>query len=101
MGTRTTGGDREATAPATPISVRLRYYAGARAAAGTTEEVLSLPAGGTVADALRKAETHGGPALGRVLPACSFLLDGLAVHDPETSLTDGVQLDILPPFAGG
>lgn len=101
MGVRAPGGSRQVTAPAAPISVRLCYYAGARAAAGTAEEVLSLPAGGTVADALREAETRGGSALARVLPACSFLLDGVAVHDAAATLTDGVQLDVLPPFAGG
>jgi molybdopterin converting factor small subunit len=83
------------------VSVVLRYYAGARAAAGVTEETLRLSGGSTVADALSAAETSRGPALAKVLSACSFLLDGVAVHGRATPLTDGMRLDVLPPFAGG
>lgn len=83
------------------VSVVVRYYAGARAAAGVTEETLRLAGGSTVADALSVAETSRGPELTKVLSACSFLLDGVALHERATPLADGMQLDVLPPFAGG
>jgi hypothetical protein len=38
-----------------------------------------------------------------VLPRCSFLVDGIAVHGDHSSVTVAVgsQVDVLPPFAGG
>ncbi|MGH3589402.1 MAG: MoaD/ThiS family protein, partial [Pseudonocardia sp.] len=37
----------------------------------------------------------------KVLTACSFLLDSVAVRDRATPLRSGAELDVLPPFAGG
>ena len=78
----------------------VRYYAGARAAAGVEEEVVEVPAGGTVAAlADELTDRHGGP-LARVLAACTFLVDEVA-GGPERSLDGARQVDVLPPFAGG
>ena len=43
------------------------------------------------------------PDLEAVLPRCSFLLNGVAVHgDPaDIAVPEGAELDVLPPFAGG
>jgi molybdopterin converting factor small subunit len=82
-------------------TVLVRYFAGAMAAAGVAEERLTLPAGSRVTDALAAIAALRGPELVRVLPACSYLLDGIAVHDHETAVPDGAELDVLPPFAGG
>ncbi|MBC6447194.1 MoaD/ThiS family protein [Actinokineospora xionganensis] len=79
----------------------VRYFAGARAAAGVPEETLGLPSGATVADALKELSVRHGEALSRVLLASSFLLDGVAVRDRSIPLSDGIVLDVLPPFAGG
>lgn len=95
-----------AAAPAgTAVRVRVRYFAGARAAAGVTEETVRIASEGfpgagvdAVLDAI--LALHGA-ALARVLPACSFLLDGVAVRDRSTEVTEGAQFDVLPPFAGG
>lgn len=81
-------------------TVLIRYFAGARAAAGVTEERIELAPRGSVADALAVAARRG-PALVRVLPSCSFLLNGIAVHDHEIPVPDGGEIDVLPPFAGG
>lgn len=81
--------------------VVVRYFAGARAAAGVAEELVELAPAGSVADALAAVSARRGPALGRVLPSCSFLLNGIAVHDHEMAVPDGSELDVLPPFAGG
>ncbi|SHE79534.1 MoaD/ThiS family protein [Streptoalloteichus hindustanus] len=85
----------------TSTRVTVRYFAGARAAAGTPEEVVVLPAGSTVDDVLADLTRRRGDQIARVLAACSFLLDGTAVRDRGTPVPDGVELDVLPPFAGG
>ena len=83
-------------------TVLVRYFAGARAAAGVAEERVVLTDGDTtVANALAAALARRGPELDRVLPSCSFLLNGVAVHDHGIFIPDGGELDILPPFAGG
>lgn len=83
-------------------TVLIRYFAGARAAAGVAEEHVELTAGRhSVADVLAAAQERRGPGLVRVLPSCSFLLDGVAVHDASVTVSDGAEIDVLPPFAGG
>ncbi|WP_062736126.1 MoaD/ThiS family protein [Kocuria turfanensis] len=86
----------------------IRYFAAARAAAGTDTEVLDLGPG-----ALSRREVEqrlvlrhpdpppGQPPLAQVLARSSFLLDGVACPDPATVLTDTSVLDVLPPFSGG
>lgn len=81
--------------------ITVRYYAGARAAAGVSSEDIELAAAATVADALALITERHGEALGKVLAACSFLLDSVAVRDHAAQLPPGAELDILPPFAGG
>jgi sulfur-carrier protein len=80
------------------MDATVRYFAGARAAAGVTEE--AVPAGLTrdaLVDAL--AQRHG-EGLAVVLKVASFLLDGVAWRD-ESPLPAGGTVDVLPPFAGG
>lgn len=78
----------------------MRYFAGARAAAGRDNDHVELPAP-TVETVLATVQSRHQGALDRVLPACSFLLNGTAVHDRATPAPDGATLDVLPPFAGG
>ena len=89
----------------TLVTVTVRYFAGAKAAAGTTCEALDVPTdGATVAGVLAVVvASHGGPdgPLAAVLAASSYLLDGLAVHSPDEPVPHGAALDVLPPFAGG
>jgi sulfur-carrier protein len=82
-------------------TVLIRYFAGARAAAGVAEEHVELASAGSVADALAVVLRRRGAELARVLPSCSVLLDGVAVHDHAVVVPDGAELDVLPPFAGG
>lgn len=81
--------------------VTVRYFAAARAAAGLLSEDVEVGHGATVGDALEVIADRHGEALGKVLPACSFLLDSVAVRDRATPLPPAAQLDVLPPFAGG
>lgn len=76
----------------------VRFFAGARAAAGTAEEKSDSRTLAALIDTL--SATHG-PALAAVLPACSFLVDGLAWHDRAVPLPVDATVDVLPPFAGG
>lgn len=82
-------------------NVRVRYFAGARGATGLAEEAVTVPDGATVGDLVATLGTRHGEKLTRVLTACSFLLDGVAVRDLATHLPDRADLDVLPPFAGG
>lgn len=81
--------------------VTVRYFAGARAAAGVPSEDLELTDGATVADVLDLITTRHGEKLSKVLTACSFLLDSVAVRDQTVPLPPNAELDVLPPFAGG
>lgn len=81
--------------------VTVRYFAGARAAAGVSSEELELADGATVADVLDVVTTRHGEQLSKVLAACSFLLDSVAVRDQTVPLPPNAELDVLPPFAGG
>ncbi|GAA1263026.1 MoaD/ThiS family protein [Saccharothrix xinjiangensis] len=84
------------------MRLTVRYFAGARAAVGVADESFELPdEAPTVASVLAAVRDRHGDRVKRVLPACSFLLDGVAVRDPDTTVWSGSQLDVLPPFAGG
>ncbi len=80
--------------------VRVRYFAGAAAAAGVDEEVVLLPVGGDLA-ALRERMVDLHPPLQRVLAVATLLVDEVASADDGLVLRDDAQVDVLPPFAGG
>jgi molybdopterin converting factor small subunit len=75
--------------------VTVRYFAGARAAAGVTAG--ELPDGISVGELTAQAT----PELAKVLSVASFLVDGTAWRDRRAPLPAGCTLDVLPPFAGG
>jgi molybdopterin synthase sulfur carrier subunit len=79
--------------------VTVRFFAGARAAAGC-DQVLVGPAGlQEVIQALHASF----PALKNVTPVCSFLVDGISARARGDGpfISGGSSLDVLPPFAGG
>lgn len=89
----------------TSVNVTVRYWASARAVAGCDSECLGVQVGGlhvssvNVGDVLAAAAAaHTG--LAAVLDVSTILLDGRAVTASEP-LSDGVTLEVLPPFAGG
>ncbi len=85
----------EHTDPAT-ARVVVRYWAAAKAAAGTDGEEL---AGSTVAEVLAAA-VSAHPELAPVVEVATVLVEGRSAG-PETALTPGAQVEVLPPFAGG
>ncbi|MEO7132396.1 MAG: MoaD/ThiS family protein [Dermatophilaceae bacterium] len=78
------------------VTVTVRYWAGARAAAGVDAEQHS---GTSVGDVLESA-VAAHPDLGRVAAVATFLLDGRKA-ERDTPLIEGVTVEVLPPFAGG
>jgi molybdopterin converting factor small subunit len=76
--------------------VTVRYWAGARAAAGHDEEHLQATSVHEVVSALSQRSTK----LAGVLALSSLLVDGRVVRT-DAPLTDGQILEVLPPFAGG
>ena len=78
-------------------TIVVRYWAGARAAAGVDDErVPAVPTVGELTDLLVAAH----PALEAVLPVCSVLVGGRASSGDDPVPT-GVVVEVLPPFAGG
>lgn len=81
--------------------ITVRYWAGARAVAGLSEEQVDAT---SLADVLRQVCAEHGPELTRVLTVCSFVVSERPVGrtDPaEVPLTEGDVVEVLPPFAGG
>ncbi len=79
--------------------VRVRLFAAAKAAAGISEVDVKAGTIGSINDEL--IARHA--SLAHILPACSFLIDGMqtAGHGRSMVVDDGSVLDVLPPFAGG
>ncbi|MBE7324851.1 MoaD/ThiS family protein [Nocardioides sp. Y6] len=86
--------------------ITLRYWAGARAAAGVERDVVAVQGPVTVARAREHAlALHpDSEQLARVLAVCSVLVDDQPVgrRDPGSVMVPvGAHVEFLPPFAGG
>ena len=68
--------------------ILVRYFAGARAAAGVPEEKVPATTLEAVIDTISRAH---GERLATVLAASSFLVDGLASHDRSATLPAGTH----------
>ena len=75
--------------------VTVRYWAGARRAAGRESEQLHAA---DLTDLLAQLSTR--TALAPVIAASAVLVDEVTA-DPAQPLYDGAVVDVLPPFAGG
>ena len=82
------------------VDIGVRYFAAAQAAAGTDSEALTARDGITVGELVEQLSGRS-TDLARVLLRCSYLCDGVAVHDKAQPLRSGNTIDVLPPFAGG
>ena len=81
------------------MDVTVRYFAGARAAAGRGEEAAS--ADRSLDELVGELAQRHGPRMAAVLQVASFLVDGVTCHDRRAPLPAGATIDVLPPFAGG
>lgn len=79
--------------------MEITYYAGAADAAGTDRELLDTP--DTTAERLVVLLSARHDGLAGVLTSCSLLVDGSPATDPQTPVSAGARVDVLPPFAGG
>jgi molybdopterin converting factor small subunit len=96
------------------MSVRLRYFAAAKAALGRASD--ERAAGTSIADLLGELASEAAAASGsgavtgptadaatieRILARCTFIHNRTSTDDRTIVLADGDTLDVLPPFAGG
>lgn len=85
--------------------IRIRYWAAAKAAAGTPEDQLEVDGPLALDEVVRRVVAlHPGTRLPDVLAVCSALVDDRPVKrlDPSTVLVEpGQSVEFLPPFAGG
>jgi molybdopterin synthase sulfur carrier subunit len=85
-------------------TVLVRYWAGARAAAGLSEE--TFPAPTNLSDLLAEvvARHPDRPRLKDVVSVCSVLVGDRPVGTSDPAIVDlraGDTVELLPPFAGG
>lgn len=89
------------------MRVVVRMQAQVRQAAGTATTTVALPDGGTVADAVRALAAGHGDDLRRLLLADDrvqptlLLFRGDEQVGPDDALTEGDELTVLAPMAGG
>ena len=95
-------------APATARHVHVRLWAAARAAAGQAEATVAVEGEGdpSVADVRRAvlASLPDRPELPRVLEVCSAIVGDRPVGAGDAGsvpVPEGVDVEFLPPFAGG
>ena len=86
--------------------VRLRYWASARSAAATEEDVIEVTGPVSLAAVRHRAkELHpGSPRFAAVLDTCSVLVGdrpGASADPPAVTVEPGQTVEFLPPFAGG
>jgi len=85
--------------------ITVRYWAGAKAAAGTGEDVFDVTGPITLQEVMVRAiGRHPGTRLGDVLAICSTLVEDrpTASEDAaEVQVQPGQTVQFLPPFAGG
>lgn len=85
-------------------TLKIRYFAAAADAAGTDEQVLQIENSLTIAELTQHVGEEHGAEFARVVEICSFLVDGRAADAGEKiSAAEEIplNLDVLPPFAGG
>ena len=84
-------------------TVTMRYFAGIAHAAGVSEETIEIPSRGALASTLINilAGRHGDEFAAK-LGICALMTRGKRLqftdHLPDT---DSIDIDVLPPFAGG
>jgi sulfur-carrier protein len=92
--------EEQTSTVSTTLSLTVRYFGAARAAAAIESEILTVEQGTSINElANRLAERNA--RLAAVLARCSYLCDGVAVRRTDAEVRTGQIIDVLPPFAGG
>ncbi|MEI7541040.1 MAG: MoaD/ThiS family protein [Actinomycetes bacterium] len=79
------------------MDIEIRYFAAARAAAGSSSARINPGTLSSIVFELGQAN----PALAHVIDQCSFLVDSVAANDLDMQINAGSVIDVLPRFAGG
>ena len=81
--------------------ITVKLFAVLRKLAGSDELQMEVPAGGTVADVVAKiSEDH--PEVGKLISERKVMLSlNQETADDDMKVSDGDELAVLPPFAGG
>ncbi|SMH36661.1 Molybdopterin converting factor, small subunit [Rathayibacter oskolensis] len=80
------------------MSVRVRYFAAAKAALGRASDDFE---GVTDVADLEARLVASAPGAEDVLARCTYLVGGVSTTDRATPLAADAAVDVLPPFAGG
>ena len=75
----------------------VNFYAAARAAAGSTRLTLNVNDLGALVAELSKLDIK----MAKLLPTCTYLLNGIACEDLNQKISESDEIDVLPQFAGG
>ncbi len=80
------------------MNIDINLYAAARHAVG--KDCVSVDA-----ESLHELRTNlitAFPELEKIVPQCSFLVNGLSFgRDADTLFSPGARIDVMPPFSGG
>lgn len=92
--------------PASVGHVTLRYWAAARAAAGTDQDALEVPGPVPLAELVARARASHADSdrFAGVIDCCSVMVGDRPVttEDPAAVMVEpGSTVEFLPPFAGG
>jgi molybdopterin converting factor small subunit len=76
---------------------KVNFYAAAKAAAGRSSEEIPAQNLGALINELASRSSE----LAKLIPTCSYLLNGESCEDLSRVLTESDNVDVLPQFAGG
>ena len=81
------------------MEIRTFFFASYKELLGTGELQVDLPEGATVSDLVSALRSRGGAFT--VLPAAPAVAVNLTYTDPTSLLSDGDEVALIPPVAGG
>lgn len=81
------------------VEIRTLFFASYRELLGTKELAVDLPEGATVSDLVSNLRSRGGAYT--VLPGDPAVAVNQAYADPTAPLSDGDEVALIPPVAGG
>lgn len=77
--------------------ITVNFYASAKAIVGVPALQVESNSFKNIIDILKKDY----PNLSKILPSCTFLVDGNLIKKFDLTIESGSNLEILPAFAGG
>ena len=81
------------------MKVQTLFFASYKELLGTGQLQVDLPSGATVADLVEELRARGGAFT--VLPAVPAVAVNMSYSDPSSTLSDGDEVALIPPVAGG